>query len=333
MKKTTLAEDGISKSAPQQTGADRTELPLLRQISSRHKDMVEILDRVDRLTTGKPGSTQARFYLRQFYFGQVRLRPIFFFSRGLRAQRGGSPNPEKGEEPKGRGGPEGWRPEGWGPREVGGPKFRAFFSPFSLFLSFSGGLLVEFWWCFGLPGPSNVHVWALGLSCETPAAPPDRAAGARTRQPENSKRAHLSARALQTPKFHEKDPQRGKKRTNFAAGEGKKSAKFWAPTLRGPTLRGSTLRGSTLRGSTLLAPPFGPPPFGAPPFGPPPFGAPPFGAPPFGAPPFGAPPFGPPPFGPPPFGAPPFGAPPFRAPPFGAPTFSGFGPLPFGAPP
>ena len=37
------------------------------------------------------------------------------------------------------------------------------------FLCLSGGLLVEFWWCFGRPGPSNVHVWALGLSCEAPA--------------------------------------------------------------------------------------------------------------------------------------------------------------------
>ena len=77
-----------------------------------------------------------------------------------------------------------------------------------------------------------MHVWALGLSCETPAAPPDRAAG--TRHPKNSKRAHLSAPALQTtPKFNE-DPQRGKKRTNFVAGEGRN---------------------------------FGPPPFGAPPSG------------------------------------------------------------------
>ena len=43
-----------------------------------------------------------------------------------------------------------------------------------------------------------------------------------TRQPENSKRAHLSAPAVQTPpKFHEKTP-RETKRANFAAGEGKK---------------------------------------------------------------------------------------------------------------
>ena len=53
------------------------------------------------------------------------------------------------------------------------PKFRSFFPlplPLSHFLS--GCLLVEFWWCFSRPGPSNVYVWALGLSCETPAAEP-----------------------------------------------------------------------------------------------------------------------------------------------------------------
>ena len=38
---------------------------------------------------------------------------------------------------------------------------RVFFSP-------CGSLLVEFWWCFGRPGPSNVRVFALGLSCESP---------------------------------------------------------------------------------------------------------------------------------------------------------------------
>ena len=61
---------------------------------------------------------------------------------------------------------------------------------------------------------------------------------------ENSKRARLSAPALQTPpKFHEKDQQEREKRIKTVAGEGKKNAKFWAPTLRGPTLRGPTLRG------------------------------------------------------------------------------------------
>ena len=107
---------------------------------------------------------------------------------------------------------------------------------------------------------------ALRLSCETPAAPPDRAAGARTRQPENSQRAHLSIPALQTPqKFHEKDPQRGKKRMNFVAGQGKKSAKLWAPHPSGPHV-------FWVGPSTLRTPhPSDPPPFEPPPFEPPPF--------------------------------------------------------------
>ena len=50
--------------------------------------------------------------------------------------------------------------------------------------------------------------------------------------------------------------------------EGKKSAKFCSPTLRGPTLRGAALRSPTI----------GAPPFGAHPSGPHPWGAP-FGAP------------------------------------------------------
>ena len=88
---------------------------------------------------------------------------------GVGARRGGGPNPEKV-------GPEGLGAEGWGPKG-GGPKFRAFFalsrhnlhSFFSLW-GFSRGILVV----FEAPGRSNVHVWALGLSCGTPAAPPDR---------------------------------------------------------------------------------------------------------------------------------------------------------------
>ena len=154
-----------------------------------------------------------------------------------------------------------------------------------------------------------MHIWALGLSCETPAAPPDPAAGARTRQPENSKRAHFTAPALQTPpKFHERTPR--ERRKKIVAGKGKKARNFGPPTLRGSTLRGSTLWGSTLRG-----PPFGAPPFGAPLFlglvGPPPSGASTLRR---------LHPSGPQPSGPPPFGASTLRGP----------TFSGFGPPPSG---
>ena len=56
-----------------------------------------------------------------------------------------------------------------------------------------------------------MHVWALGLSCVKPR----RLRGRRgvTRQPDNSKRAHLSAPALQTPpKFNEKTPREGRQK-------------------------------------------------------------------------------------------------------------------------
>ena len=53
--------------------------------------------------------------------------------------------------------------------------------------------------------------------------------------------------ASNTTKIPREDPQRGKKRTNFVAGEGKKARNFGLPKIRAPTLRAS---------------PFGPPPFG-----------------------------------------------------------------------
>ena len=64
-------------------------------------------------------------------------------------------------------------------------------------------------------------------------------------------------------KIPREDPQRGKKRTNFAAGQGKKARNFGPSTLRGPTFSG------------LGPPPFEPPPFEPPPFEPPPFEPPP----------------------------------------------------------
>ena len=62
-----------------------------------------------------------------------------------------------------------------GPPSAGPPKISRFSFPlpppvFILSLPLLLVLLVEFLWCFWRPGPSNVHVWALGLSCETPAA-------------------------------------------------------------------------------------------------------------------------------------------------------------------
>ena len=99
-------------------------------------------------------------------------------------------------------------------------------------------------------------VWALGVSCETPAAfgPPGF-----TRQPENSKRAHLRVPALQTntTKIPRENSQRDRQRAKMGAGEGKNNAKFLAPTLTlGPDPSGPHFSGS------------GAPPFGAHPSGP-----------------------------------------------------------------
>ena len=92
---------------------------------------------------------------------------------------------------------------------AGPPKISLFFFSLppevSFFLPSLGGLLVEFWWCLKRQDP---QMCTLGLSgCRVKTR---RLRGRRgfTRQPENSKRAHLSAPALQTPpKFHEKTPQ------------------------------------------------------------------------------------------------------------------------------
>ena len=54
----------------------------------------------------------------------------------------------------------------------------------------------------------------------------------------NSKRAHFSPGASKNPtKIPRKDPQEREERKKIVAGEGKKSAKFWAPHPSGPTLR------------------------------------------------------------------------------------------------
>ena len=127
------------------------------------------------------------------------------------------------------------------------PRFHSFFSLWGssrVFFPLSGGLLVEFWWCFWSVGTSNVLVFALRLSCERRPR----------RHPEREKKTR-------------EDPQREKKEKkarNFGPPT-LRGPTLRAPTLRGPTLRGPTLRGPTLRGSTLRAltfSGFGPPPLG-----------------------------------------------------------------------
>ena len=99
-------------------------------------------------------------------------------------------------------------------------------------------------------GRSNVHILALWLSCETPAA-----SGPPWLAHDSPRTPNVHIRAPRRFKHHQnstrRPPERHKK-SEMVAGEGKKRAKFWLPH------------------------PFGPPPFGPPPFGPPTLRAPPF---------------------------------------------------------
>ena len=84
------------------------------------------------------------------------------------ASKGGALNLEYGGGAK-----DGARKGVWAGTEEG-PKFRTFFpsSTTNFFLSsLPGGLLVEFWWCFEAPGPSNVHVWSSRAVVAAPKPP------------------------------------------------------------------------------------------------------------------------------------------------------------------
>ena len=89
----------------------------------------------------------------------------------------------------------------------------------------------------GAWGP-EMCVWALGLSCETPVAPPDRAAGARTRQPE-SPNVHISGfRSSKTPtKFNEKTQER-ERRMKIVVGGGKKKSEILGGPAEGCPVQG-----------------------------------------------------------------------------------------------
>ena len=80
-----------------------------------------------------------------------------------------------------------------------------------------------------------------------------------TRQPENSKRAHLRVPALQTPpNFHEKTPREREKERKWGREREKKARNFGPPAFGPPPFEPPTLRSR----------PFGPPPFGPQPLGP-----------------------------------------------------------------
>ena len=150
---------------------------------------------------------------------------------------GWEPKPRKG------GAPKGGAPKGGGPKIGHGQLWpnrlwpTEFGQPFVVVCCvFCCVVVLLLLWCLDLPldRPSP------GPPFPGTALPRDRLWGCRgfTRQPENSKRAHMSTR---------EDTQRGKKRTNFAVGEGKKKKReIWASHPSGPH---------------FWAPPFGPPLF------------------------------------------------------------------------
>ena len=126
-------------------------------------------------------------------------------------------------QPRKKWGPEGWGPEGWCPKISPAAKFVLFFP---LWVSSRGNLVV-----FEAPGRSNVHVWtSRAVVCEPrrPGLVGPLGFHTTTREP---KRAHLSTPVFKnTTKFQREDTQRGKKRTNFCGGRGKKKSE----TLGGP---------------------------------------------------------------------------------------------------
>ena len=138
----------------------------------------------------------------------------------------------------GRWGFEGWGSKGGGSNgggpKGGGPKISRFFSlsrrKIRSFLPSLGGSFRGILVVFEAPGRSNVHVWSSrGVVCEPRRPGLVWPPGFHTTVRE-SKRAHLRVPAFKkTTKIQREDTQRGKKRTNFAAGQGKKSEILGGP--------------------------------------------------------------------------------------------------------
>ena len=108
----------------------------------------------------------------------------------------------------------------------------AFFFPSPAIRSFVSHCVLNFGGVFEAPGPLNVHVWALGLWCEAPAAlgPPGLHTTTRKFQT-----CTFQAPALQTPpKFHEKTLRERRKNEISGGREKKKAQNLGPPTQRRP---------------------------------------------------------------------------------------------------
>ena len=118
------------------------------------------------------------------------------------------------------------------------PKISLFFpSPATVFILFSlscWSFSLNFGGVFGDRDPQMCTFGVLGLSCASPGGPVWWGRRGFTRQPENSKRAHLRALALQTPpKFHEKTP-RERRKNEISGGREQKKREILGPPPSGP---------------------------------------------------------------------------------------------------
>ena len=141
------------------------------------------------------------------------------------SKRSGTSCDSKYQRPSG--GQRGGVPKGGVPKGGGAQNF-AFFSlshsHFRSFLPSLGVLSWNFGDVFEGRKPWNKHVWPFGLSCETPAAsgPLDF-----TREPENSKRAHLSVPVCtKITKFNEKTHSERHKERKLGREREKKERNF-----------------------------------------------------------------------------------------------------------
>ena len=165
---------------------------------------------------------------------------------------------------------------------AGPPKFRSFFpSPATVFILFSLSC-----WSFslnfgGVFEDRDPQMCTFGLSgCRVkPRRPHQTGPPGLAHDSPRTPNVHISGhRRFKHHQNSTKKTKRDGKRIKNCGGRGKKSAKFWAPTVRAPTLRAPTLRGPTTSGPHFFwVCPLSP--WGDPPRGPHPSGAPPFGGP------------------------------------------------------
>ena len=173
---------------------------------------------------GHRGFGQSKFWPKPILANPI-FWPIFLVSWW--GPKGWGAKPRKSGAPKG-GAPKGGAHERW--RGANISRFFFLFPPQnSFFSSLSGGLLVEFWWCFEAPVHSNVHIWSSRVVVCEPRRP--RLVGppgfhTTTQEP---KRAHLRVPVFKNTKIHRKGPTREGEKNKNCGGREKKSEILGCP--------------------------------------------------------------------------------------------------------